>query len=154
MKKLLKSGICGSINSTWCTVCCRKVNICSYCSLNSTWTVTAFCQNAWKKKKRKNTKHKTQTSIQNVDPNIHKMWYRNPKKRGQYLTYLFWFYRQVFKSIQSPHTTCTSWRPSVSLGHYLLFILRKSQVPRLFLDYWAHTLSPKMSTFSSRTWSW
>ena len=31
----------------------RKVNICGYCSLNSTWTVTAFCQNAWKKKKKK-----------------------------------------------------------------------------------------------------
>ena len=50
MKKLLKSGICGSINSTWCTVGCRKVSICGYCSLNSTWTVTAFLQNAWKKK--------------------------------------------------------------------------------------------------------
>ena len=57
MKKLLKSGICGSINSTWCTVCCRKVNICGYCSLNSTWTVTAFCQNAWKKKKKKKTQN-------------------------------------------------------------------------------------------------
>ena len=60
MKKLLKSGICGSMNSTWCTVCCRKVNICGYCSLNSIWTVTAFCQNAWKKKK-KEQKRKTQT---------------------------------------------------------------------------------------------
>ena len=50
MKKLLKSEICGSINSTQCIVCGRKVNICGYCSLNSTWTVTAFCQNAWKKK--------------------------------------------------------------------------------------------------------
>ena len=71
MKKLLKSGICGSMNSTWCTVCCRKVNICGYCSLNSTWTVTAFCQNAWKKKKKQKQKRKTQTWIQNVDPNIH-----------------------------------------------------------------------------------
>ena len=34
-------------------VCCRKVNICGYCSLNSIWTVTAFCQNAWKKKKKR-----------------------------------------------------------------------------------------------------
>ena len=42
------------------TVCGRKVNICGYCSLNSTWTVTAFCQNAWKKKK-KEQKRKTQT---------------------------------------------------------------------------------------------
>ena len=76
MKKLLKSGICGSMNSTqmhcllqksqhlrllfneqymnsnckcwlfrskqwtvhWCTVYCGKVNICGYCSMNSTWT--------------------------------------------------------------------------------------------------------------------
>ena len=64
MKKLLKSEIYGSINSTWCTICCRKVNICGYCSLNSTWTVTAFCQNTWKKKKEKKKreqKRKTQT---------------------------------------------------------------------------------------------
>ena len=61
-KKLLKSEICGSINSTWCTVCCRKVNICGYCSLNSTWIVTAFLQNASKKKKKKKEqKRKTQT---------------------------------------------------------------------------------------------
>ena len=58
MKKLLKSEICGSMNSTQCTVCGRKVNICCYCSLNSTWTVTAFCQNAWKKKKKKNAKRR------------------------------------------------------------------------------------------------
>ena len=58
MKKLLKSGICGSINSTWCTVCCRKVNICGYCSLNTTWIVTTFLQNTWKKKKEQ--KRKTQ----------------------------------------------------------------------------------------------
>ena len=42
------------------TVCCRKVNIYGYCLLNSTWTVTAFCQNAWKKKK-KEQKRETQT---------------------------------------------------------------------------------------------
>ena len=64
MKKLLKSGIYGSINSTWCPVCYRKVNICGYCSLNSTWTVTAFCQNAWIKKKKKN---KTKTQNADVD---------------------------------------------------------------------------------------
>ena len=70
MKRLLKSGIYGFMNCTWCTVCYRKVNIYGYCSLNSTWTVTAFCQNAWKKKKKKK-KRKTQTWVQNVDPNIH-----------------------------------------------------------------------------------
>ena len=58
MKKLLKSEICGSINSTQCAVCGRKVNICGYCSLNSIWTVTAFCQNAWKKKKKKKAKRR------------------------------------------------------------------------------------------------
>ena len=57
MKKLLKSGICGSMNSTLCTVHDRKVNICGYCSMNITWTVTAFLQNAWKKKKRTKTQN-------------------------------------------------------------------------------------------------
>ena len=36
----------------------RKSGLCGYCSLNSTWTVTAFCQNAWKKKKKKNAKRR------------------------------------------------------------------------------------------------
>ena len=62
MKKLLKSGICGSMNSTYCTVCRRKVHICGYCSLNNTWTVTAFCQNAWKKKKKKKKKNKNKNA--------------------------------------------------------------------------------------------
>ena len=51
------------MNSTWCTVCCRKVNICDYCLLNSTWTVT---QNTWKKKKKKNKRTK-RTKTQNAD---------------------------------------------------------------------------------------
>ena len=35
MKKLLKSEICGSINSAQMHCSLRKVNICGYCSLNS-----------------------------------------------------------------------------------------------------------------------
>ena len=51
------------------TVCYRKVNIYGYCLLNSTWTVTTFCQNAWKKKKKRTKTQnadgfKTQTCIQ------------------------------------------------------------------------------------------
>ena len=43
------------------TVCCRKVNICGYCSLNSNH-VSPKCV----KKKKKNKKRKTQTG-QNAD---------------------------------------------------------------------------------------
>ena len=58
------------------TICCDwlkqigKVKICGYCSLNSTWTVTAALKklkNAWKgKKKKKEGKTQTQTPYPNV----------------------------------------------------------------------------------------
>ena len=35
MKKLLKSVICGSVNSAYIHCSCEKVNICGYCSMNS-----------------------------------------------------------------------------------------------------------------------
>ena len=57
------------------TVYGRKVNICGYCSVNSTWTVTAFYQNAWMKKKKKKKRGKTQTWEENVDPNIHILYF-------------------------------------------------------------------------------
>ena len=45
MKKLLKSEICGSVNSTRCAVIgpkkIWKVKVYGYCSLNSAWTVAA-----------------------------------------------------------------------------------------------------------------
>ena len=50
----------------------RKSGLCGYCSLNSTWTVTAFCQNTWKKKKKKKTQN---VDVQNVDPNIRLDYY-------------------------------------------------------------------------------
>ena len=66
MKKLLKSEICGSVNSTRCAVIGQKnwkVKVCGYCLLNSAWTVATTSktlQNAWKKKKKAD---KTQTQF-------------------------------------------------------------------------------------------
>ena len=53
MKKLLKNEICGSVNSTQCIVRHGKVNLCGYCSWNSTWTVTAFPETSTPKRKKK-----------------------------------------------------------------------------------------------------
>ena len=74
----------------------RKVNICGYCSLNSTWTVTAFCQNAWKKKKKK--KSQTQTWEENVDPNIHlvSIWIRVHVFSFFFLFLFFFFFFHAF----------------------------------------------------------
>ena len=53
MKKLLKSEICGSINSAQKHCSLRKVNICSYYSLNSS-RIPPKCMKKKKKKKKKN----------------------------------------------------------------------------------------------------
>ena len=66
MKKLIKNEIYGSVNSAHMHCSLKKVNICGYCSLNSSRTPPAKCENKKKKKKRKSLKRKTQ---QNVDPN-------------------------------------------------------------------------------------
>ena len=63
MKKLLKSVICGSVNSAYIHCSCEKVNICGYCSMNSNRITPK--QNAWKKKKKKrNTASETQRGTQ------------------------------------------------------------------------------------------
>ena len=56
MKKLIKNEICGSVNSAHIHCSLKKVNICGYCSLNSSRTPPKTREN--KKKKKKN---KTQT---------------------------------------------------------------------------------------------
>ena len=50
-----------------CTVYCEKVNICCYCLMNSTWTVGALLQNAWKQKKKKKKKKERNVKITNAD---------------------------------------------------------------------------------------
>ena len=55
MKKLIKNEICGSVNSAQMHCSLKKVNICDYCSLNSSRTPPKTREN---KKKKKN---KTQT---------------------------------------------------------------------------------------------
>ena len=48
IKKLLKSQICGSINSArYALIDWKKIN------MHSTWTIAASLTNAWKKEKRK-----------------------------------------------------------------------------------------------------
>ena len=58
MKKLIKNEICGSVNSARMHCSLKKVNICGYCSLNSSRTPPKTRENKRKKKKKKN---KTQT---------------------------------------------------------------------------------------------
>ena len=58
MKKLIKNEICGSVNSAQMHCSLKKVNICGYCSLNSSRTPPKTRENKKKKKKKKN---KTQT---------------------------------------------------------------------------------------------
>ena len=67
MKKLLKSEIRGSMNSAQIHCSLRKVNICGYCSLNSSRIPPKTHENKKKKKKeRKEQKHsysQTQTQL-------------------------------------------------------------------------------------------
>ena len=58
MKKLIKNEICGSVNSVQMHCSLKKVNICGYCSLNSSRTPPKTREN--KKKKKKKKKNKTQ----------------------------------------------------------------------------------------------
>ena len=58
MKKLLKSEICGSINSAHTHCSLGKVNICDYCSLNSGHIPPKMREN----KKKKNEKNENVTS--------------------------------------------------------------------------------------------
>ena len=60
MKKWIKNEICGSVNSAHMHCSLKKVNICGYCSLNSSRTPPAKCEN--KKKKKKTQKLKTQNA--------------------------------------------------------------------------------------------
>ena len=62
MKKLLKSEICGSMNSAQIHCSLEKVNISDYCSLNSSRTPPKTRENK-KKKKKKNEKNKMQHLI-------------------------------------------------------------------------------------------
>ena len=62
MKKLMKSEICGSINSAQIHCSLRKVNIYGYCLCTVYWTVAAFLQKCVKKKK-KNEKNENATSV-------------------------------------------------------------------------------------------
>ena len=58
MKKLIKNEICGSVNSVRIHCSLKKVNICGYCSLNSSRTPPKTRENKKKKKKKKNkTQH-------------------------------------------------------------------------------------------------
>ena len=54
MKKLIKNEICGSMNSARMHCSLEKVNICGYCSLNSSRIPPKTREN--KKKKKKKTK--------------------------------------------------------------------------------------------------
>ena len=58
MKKLIKNEICGSVNSAYMHCSLKKVNICGYCSLNSSRTPPKTRENK-KKKKKKNKKTQT-----------------------------------------------------------------------------------------------
>ena len=53
MKKLIKNEICGSVNSAQMHCSLKKVNICGYCSLNSSRTPPKTRENKKKKKKKK-----------------------------------------------------------------------------------------------------
>ena len=52
MKKLIKNEICGSVNSAQMHCSLKKVNICGYCSLNSSCTPPKTRENKKKKKKK------------------------------------------------------------------------------------------------------
>ena len=53
MKKLIKNEICGSVNSARMHCSLKKVNICGYCSLNSSRTPPKTRENKKKKKRKK-----------------------------------------------------------------------------------------------------
>ena len=53
MKKLIKNEICGSVNSTQMHCSLGKVNICGYCSLNSSRAPPKTRENKKKKEKKK-----------------------------------------------------------------------------------------------------
>ena len=67
MKKLIKSVICGSVNSAYVHCSPQKVNNCSYCSLNSNRIPKT--REKKKKKKKEGTKRRRKRG-RNVDPNI------------------------------------------------------------------------------------
>ena len=58
MKKLLKSVICGSVNSVRIHCSLWKVNICGYCSMNSNRITPKRVKKKQNKKKKKNKKKK------------------------------------------------------------------------------------------------
>ena len=58
MKKLIKNEICGSVNSARMHCSLKKVNICGYCSLNSSRTPQKRVKTKKTKKKKKRTKRK------------------------------------------------------------------------------------------------
>ena len=70
MKKLLKSVICGSVNSARIQCLLWKVNICGYCSMNSKRITPKRVKTKQKKKKNENTASQTQTQLQ-WNPNGH-----------------------------------------------------------------------------------
>ena len=74
MKKLIKNEICGSVNSAQMHCSLKKVNICGYCSLNSSRTPPKTREN--KKKKKKKKKNKTQ------------MWFM--KRESKQRLYICW----------------------------------------------------------------
>ena len=63
MKKLIKNEICGSVNSAYIYCLRQKVNICSYCSLNSNRNTPKRVKKK-KKKKEQNSAWKRRLGIQ------------------------------------------------------------------------------------------
>ena len=70
MKKLIKNEICGSVNGAYMHCSLQKVNICSYCSLNSNRNTPKRVKTKKKKKeKKKRAKHSLET--QKLNTNTH-----------------------------------------------------------------------------------
>ena len=70
MKKLIKNKICGSVNSARMHCSLEKVNICGYCSLNSSRTPPKTRENKKKKKKERKEQnaasHKRRRSLSTI----------------------------------------------------------------------------------------
>ena len=66
MKKLIKSVICGSVNSAYVHCSLQKVNICSYCSLNNN------CNTPKRVKKKEKKKEKSKTQLENAETQLSK----------------------------------------------------------------------------------